>query len=195
MKEIVLVITTALISGLLATIVTILFQKKTEIHNKKLKIFEILMYGRYCISSEDNVKALNSIDVVFYNDTNVRKAYKNFLDETEKKLEQNPNIEDKHLILLEKISKVLKLKDIRWDEIKRYYYPSGLSEKIEEEITLRKVQLQNAFEKIEINNAQQSVNSNNEFSQELITEMIKNPESLNGFLELTKMFGTFEKKE
>ncbi len=189
MKDIILVIVTALISGLLATLITILFQKRTAKYNSKLKIFETLMSQRYLISTEESVKALNSIDVVFYKDSDVRKAYKEFLDETEKKPEFNPNVGDKYLRLLEEMSKVLKLDNIHWDEIKRYYYPAGLSEKLNEETALRKAQLMNALESANRPDQQENSSPNEQFSQEIITEMIKNPDSIEGIMKLAKMFG------
>lgn len=194
MGDVVLVIVTALISGLLATLITIWSQKRTEKYNNKLKIFEILMSQRYMISSEESVKALNSIDVVFYKDENVRKAYKEFLDETEKKIEFNPNIGDKQLRLLEEISKVLNLKDIHWDEIKRYYYPSGLSEKIHEETALRKAQLQTTMMSLS-QEEQQNTTSDEQFSQDMVAKLIENPDSIDGLMKLIDLFGSISSQE
>ena len=101
MGNVALVIITALISGLLATIITIWWQKRAQIFARKMRVFETLMAYRYMISSEESVKTLNSIDVIFYKDKAVRDAYKDFLNEASKKPELNPNIEDKHLKLLE----------------------------------------------------------------------------------------------
>ncbi len=65
MENIALVIITALISGLLATLVTIWWQRRAGIFASKMRIFETLMSYRYMISSEESVKALNSIDIIF----------------------------------------------------------------------------------------------------------------------------------
>src|SRR5699024_12377158 len=48
-------IVTALISGLLATVLTIFWQKKETLYNRKMKIFETLMSYRYMIASEESV--------------------------------------------------------------------------------------------------------------------------------------------
>lgn len=193
MENIFLVIVTALISGLLATVLTIFWQKKEALYNRKMKIFETLMSYRYMIASEESVHALNSIDVIFYKNLNVRRAYNEFLDETEKKPDMNPNIADKHLRLLEEIAKVLKLKDIRWDDIKHSYYPVGLSEKIQEENMLRKLQLQNAANSTKNNDNVQNTPSQEQFSQQsviqLLPELIKNPEVLKTLLEPGKQYG------
>ena len=190
MNNVVLVVITALISGLLATIVTIWWQRRSEIRNKKMKVFETLMTYRYMISSQESVNALNSIDVVFYKDKNVRKAFSDFLNETDKKPEFNPNIPDKHLKLLEEMSKSLGLKDIHWDDIKQSYYPSGLSEKIMEESLLRKMQIQSVSTELTQEQAPQNTPSNNQFNEQMVAQLLpallQNPESLKILIELGK---------
>ena len=190
MNNVVLVVITALISGLLATIVTIWWQRRSEIRNKKMKVFETLMTYRYMISSQESVNALNSIDVVFYKDKNVRKAFSDFLNETDKKPEFNPNIPDKHLKLLEEMSKSLGLKDIHWDDIKQSYYPSGLSEKIMEESLLRKMQIQSVSTELTQEQAPQNTPSNNQFNEQMVAQLLpallQNPESLKMLIELGK---------
>lgn len=190
MNNVVLVVITALISGLLATIVTIWWQRRSEIRNKKMKVFETLMTYRYMISSQESVNALNSIDVVFYKDKNVRKAFSDFLNETDKKPEFNPNIPDKHLKLLEEMSKTLGLKDIHWDDIKQSYYPSGLSEKIMEESLLRKMQIQSVSMELTQEQAPQNTPSNNQFNEQMVAQLLpallQNPESLKMLIELGK---------
>ena len=68
-----------------ATIVTIWWQNKSELRKNKMKILQTLMAYRYMIFSQECVDALNSIDVVFYKDTAVRKAYADLLQECAKK--------------------------------------------------------------------------------------------------------------
>ena len=188
MGNVALVIITALISGLLATIITIWWQKRAQIFARKMRVFETLMAYRYMISSEESVKTLNSIDVIFYKDKAVRDAYKDFLNEASKKPELNPNIEDKHLKLLEMMSKSLKLEGIHWDDIKLTYYPNGLSEKLQEETVLRKMQIQNAAATIQHSESQANTPSSNQFNQQLLAqilpELIRNPESLKSLIEI-----------
>ncbi len=193
MENIVLVITTALISGLLATLLTIWWQRHTEIFARKMRIFETLMSYRYMISSEESVKALNLIDIIFYKDKMVREAYKDFLNEANKRPELSPNIEDKHLKLLEVMSNSLNLGEIHWDDIKHTYYPNGLSEKLQEETILRKMQIQNAAEAIQHSEKQANTPSETQFNQQLLAqilpELIKNPDSLKSLVEISKDFG------
>lgn len=148
MENIVLVVVTALISGLLATIVTLVWQKKTAVYNRKMKIFETLMTYRVpgMIHFEDSVRALNSIDVAFYNDDNVRHAYSIFLDEAGKTQEMKPNLPDKHLRLLEVMAESLGLKKLRWDDIKRFYYPKGFEDMLRDNEILRKSFIMNNVE-------------------------------------------------
>lgn len=193
MDSIILVITTALISGLLATLITIWWQKRNATYKSKMKIFETLMSYRYMIVAEESVHALNSVDVVFYKDTSVRKAYSDFLNEADKKPELNPNIADKHLKLLEEMAKALKLKYIHWDDIKHSYYPNGLREKAQEEALLRKVQIQNAINVNEAQKQQQNTPTQDQFNQQLVIqllpELIKNPDGLKALMEFGERFG------
>ena len=148
------------------------------------------MAYRYMIFAQECVNALNSIDVVFYKDSAVRKAYSDFLQEAAKKPEFNPNIPDKHLKLLEEMSKSLGLKDIHWDDIKQSYYPSGLSEKIMEESLLRKMQIQSVSTELTQEQAPQNTPSNNQFNEQMVAQLLpallQNPESLKMLIELGK---------
>lgn len=193
MYDLILVIVTALISGLLATIVTIWWQKREVIHNNKMKIFETLMSYRYMIFAEQSVHALNSVDVVFYKNKNVRRAYSDFLTESEKQLENNPNIADKHLKLLEEMAKTLKLKDLHWNDIKHSYYPQGLQEKIQEENTLRKIQIQNSINLTDNQKQQKNTPAQELFNQQLVLqllpELLKNPDALTKMIELGNKYG------
>ena len=190
MENIALVVITALISGLLATIVTIWWQHRSELRRKKMDIFETLMSYRYMISNQESVNALNSIDIVFYKDEAVRKAYAAFLNETGKKPEFNPNTADKYLKLLEEMSKSLGLKDIHWDDIKQCYYPKKKKKKIQDEQMLRKVQIQNAMDAARQNAEQQNTPASNQFNEQLALQLLpvllKNPESLKMLMEFSK---------
>ena len=140
-ESVMLVLVTALISGLLGSVLTILWQKHYESRRLKLHIFETLMAYRYLIWSQESVNAINSVSVVFYKHKAVRTALKEFLDEASKLPDSNRSIEDKHLRLLEEIAKALGLKTINWEEIKHYYSPGGLMDTINEDSELRKLQI------------------------------------------------------
>lgn len=190
--NVIIVIITALISGLIATIITICWQRRTSIRNKKMTIFEILMAHRYRISTRECVHALNSVEVIFYKDKAVRNAYAIFLHEVDIK-DNAHKIQDAHLKLLEEMAKVLKLKNIHWDDIKHYYYPVGLAEQNREEEYLRKLQVQNALDTATRNN-QQNTNpdliSDQQMVFSVLPELMKNPESLKMILEYAQKHKT-----
>ena len=193
MDNVFLVIVTALISGLFATLVTIWWQGKAAVRKSKMKIFETLMAYRYMIVAEPSVHALNSIDVVFYKDENVRRAYSDFLNEAAKRPEMNPNTADKHLKLLEEMAKALNLKNIHWDDIKQEYCPNGLFEKLREEELLRKMQIQTAANALEVQKEQQNTPAQEQVNQQMILqilpELIKNPDGLKTLMEFGEKFG------
>ena len=80
------------------------------------------------------------------------------------------------------MSKSLNLGEIHWDDIKHTYYPNGLSEKLQEETILRKMQIQNAAAAIQHSGEQANTPSGAQFNQQLFAqifpELIRNPESL-----------------
>ena len=192
-----LVIITALVSGLCATLITLVWQHRTRVYSNKIDIFRTLMSYRYMISDERCVAALNSIDVVFYKDKEIREAYKGFWDETMKPVTSNQNgvILDKFLRLLEEMGKVLGLKDIHWDDIKRDYYPTGLSEKLDGERLLRQLQLKKAMEKNTGYNQQEMTTDVQIAVLNLITELSKNPESLKAVLSFAESYISETKKK
>lgn len=176
-----LIIVSSVLSGLLATLITLWVQRRTRKYDSKFKIFETLMSCRYNFLAEDNIKALNSIDVIFYEDEKVRTAFENFVKEALKTPDMSPDLHGKYLKLLEEIAIPLKLKNIRWDSINNAYCPNGLIDKITEEDALRKASLQNAVNVSTMNSAQQ--NNIDQHALELLQELFKNPESLKLLIE------------
>ncbi len=193
MDNVFFVIVTALISGLFATLVTIWWQGRAAVRKSKMKIFETLMAYRYMIVAEPSVHALNSIDVVFYKDENVRRAYSDFLNEAAKRPEMNPNTADKHLKLLEEMAKALNLKNIHWDDIKQAYCPNGLFERLREEELLRKMQIQTAANAMEVQKEQQNTPAQEQVNQQILLqilpELMKNPDGLKTLMEFVEKFG------
>lgn len=78
MKDIVTII--ALLVGPLAAVATQLwFERRRERQRQKLWVFHTLMANRRTVLNPDFVRALNSIDVVFYQNTGVRRRFKDLL--------------------------------------------------------------------------------------------------------------------
>lgn len=159
MKETILIIFTAFCSGIVATIITILWQKQNQLNKEKVKIFKTLMSKRYDIAAEESVEALNMIDVVFYNSEKVRSAWKDFNDATRlpESDAKEQTINDKHLRLLEVIARNIGYKKINWEDIKQFYYPVGLSNRKQDEAILRKLQIDAALS--QINETKENANS------------------------------------
>lgn len=183
-----LVIITALCSGLIATFVTIWWQKKAKIKNDKTKIFTTLMSKRYEISAEESVDALNMIDVVFYKSPKVRAAWKNFTDaaNAQESPTKTQTITDKHLRLLEVIAEDIGYQDIHWDDIKQYYYPVGLSTKKQDEAVLRKVQIDAALAQIKESQGHQNTaqtDSQTALNNQMLLKALENPD---GFMKLVE---------
>ena len=184
-----LVILTALISGLIATIITILWQQYNNKQERKREIFMVMIAKRYNVADIDNVEAMNKIDVVFYKSAKVRKAWDEFLTATEAPdtVSRNDLISEKHLKLLEKIAEDIGYKGVEWDDIKHYYNPVGLANKINEENQLRQLQIKAANAQLEV--PQQNDNgiqrdSNEELAAKVMIEAMKNPDSLKELLKL-----------
>jgi hypothetical protein len=78
MKDAVTII--ALLVGPLAAVVTQLwFESRRERRRQKLWVFHTLMSNRRTVLNPDFVRALNSIDVVFYRNSTVRNRFKDLL--------------------------------------------------------------------------------------------------------------------
>jgi len=198
MANTIIVVLTALCSGLIATLVTIWWQKQNAQKAEKVRIFTVLMSKRYNIIAEECVDALNMIDIVFYSDKKVRTAWKEFHDATN--MPEQPMrgqiINDKHLKLLEVMAEAIGYKDIRWEEIKRSYFPQGLSDKNEQEAVLRGVQIQVALEQIKEkheSNASAQVNNEEMLKTQMVLSALENPDKFLKFIEAAEKAQNFGK--
>ena len=183
------ILISAVLSGIFATMVTLWWQNKNQIRQEKVRIFTTLMAKRYDITAEDCVQALNMIDVVFYKDEKVRGAWRDFKNATDMPdTEAKPQvIIDKRLKMLEVMADSIGYKNIRWDDIKEYYYPKGLSDSKRDEAVLRRVQIDAAIAQIEKkkhNTAQ--VDSKEEFSNQMLIKALENPDGLLKFFEVAE---------
>lgn len=194
MSETALIIITALCSGLIATFVTIWWQRKNQQRAEKVQIFTVLMSKRYDIAAEENVEALNMIDIVFYSSKKVRMAWKEFIDATSLPESQSKaqTISDKHLRLLEVIAEDIGYKGIRWEDIKHYYYPKGLSEKQQQEAILRKVQIDAGIaqiNKVKEQGSTSQVDAQTQLNNQMLLKAMENPDAL------LKLFEVAEKAQ
>lgn len=185
------IILSMVLSGVVATCITIIYQKIEQVYNTKRTVFLTAVSYRYQVAEEDNVKALNSIDVVFYRDTNVRRAWKEYLDAANKP-NNGENINDKYIRLLEEMAKACGYNKIKWDDLKRLYYPVGLSDKKLEAETLRKLQIKAAEMSVAGNsgdqkNTPQKQQITNQQVLEILPQLLAHPESLGKLIELANL--------
>lgn len=186
------ILISAVLSGIFATVVTLWWQNKLRIRQEKVHIFTTLMSKRYDITSEDCVEALNMIDVVFYKDTKVRTAWREFKAATDmpESDAKSQIIADKHLKMLEVMAESIGYKNIRWDDIKQYYYPVGLSDRKRDETILRRVQIDAALSQIKKEDAHhgnaERVDPADEMKQQLTMRMLNDPDGLLKLLEFVE---------
>lgn len=191
MENIITILTSALLSGAFTTIIMLWWQQRSQKRQAKVHIFTTLMSKRYDLAAEESVEALNMIDVVFYKDEKVRTAWIEFknateLPETESKSQM---IIDKHLRMLEVMAENIGYKKICWENIKRYYYPIGLSDRKRDEAILRRVQIDAGIAQIkreEEHKESAQVDPQAYIKNQLIFKAIENPESLVKLLEVAE---------
>ena len=188
MENIATLLISTILSGAFATIITLWWQNKSQIKQEKTRIFTILMAKRYEISAEESVEALNMIDVVFYKDSKVRAAWREFKNATEMPDSEikSQTITDKHLKLLEMMAENIGYVEIHWDDIKQFYYPVGLSDKKRDETILRRVQIDSAkaqLKKQQEHTESAQVDPQTDLKNQMLLKAIDNPES---FLKLVE---------
>ena len=131
------------------------------------------------------------IDVIFYQSEKVRTAWKSFLETTNQpdSPTKNQAINDKHLKLLEVIAEDIGYKKIRWDDIKQYYYPIGLSNLRQDEAVLRRVQIDAGLAQINETKNHEEVSqakANSQMATQVLIEAMRNPDSLMKLMEVAE---------
>lgn len=119
-----------IIIPILAVIIAQYLQNRSEKRKDKMQIFKVLMTSRIYGWTPESVHCLNLIDVVFSDDKEVRKAWKDLYDKycvenpTETELKK---IKDAQYKLLETIAHSLGYKNkITWETIQNPYIPNGI---------------------------------------------------------------------
>ena len=124
-----------IIAVIIAPIVAVILgQKLQDRHEKrkdKMELFKALMMSRNVWTFE-SVRALNILDIVYSDDSNVRAAWKTYYDKlcvdnpTDSELKK---IQDAQYELLETMAQSLGYKDtITWKTIQKPYVPKGMIE-------------------------------------------------------------------
>ena len=134
----------SIISGLLGVLLTLVVQRVVCIQEQKVFVFRTLLANRHQITSDESVKALNMIDVVFYQHKDVRKRFEEFIEASNKKPVDGNLIITKYLRLVESVGVAVGMNDIDWERINYCYYnPIALAERTQENDLLRKARLRN----------------------------------------------------
>lgn len=162
MNQTTITIVAALLSGIIATIITLFWQNRAKKIDSRREIFNTLMAYRFEIANKESVIALNCVPAIFYDCPKVQDTWRTFLDIASKTPFIPQELTDAHIQLLEEIAKALRHRNIKWKDIKRNYFPNGLISELDDERNLRKAQLKVALRNMEESGAQAiPININN----------------------------------
>ena len=103
---------------------------------------------------------------------------------------------DKHLKLLEEIAKDIGYKKIQWDNIKDYYYPTGLATKKQNEAFLTKVQIDAGLAQIDKSSDDENtaqIDKKDELANKLLFEAMENPDKLLKLMKVAEKAQKFNK--
>ncbi len=143
----------AIILGpILAVIITLAYQKFKEKRDAKMRLFLTLMAHRksYPISY-DWVQALNLIDVVFANHSQVVKLWHEYYDYLHEETKKFTKRDHKYLELLSEMARCLNYKNLQQTDIDKFYTPiahgdqAALNYKVQTEL-LRVLENTGAFQ-------------------------------------------------
>lgn len=120
-----------LLSPVVAVLVTVYLQTRKEKRQQKLWIFNTLIATRHSPIVDENVRALNMIDVVFHDSTRVRKLWHEYFDMLGNEGLNNPSgwgqRQKKNLEMITEMAKVVGYGTaITHLDVDRVYYPVGL---------------------------------------------------------------------
>lgn len=68
------------ISPIAAVLISIFIQDRKEMRQRKFQIFLTLISTRHNVANEDQVRAYNSIDILFHDSQSVRKNWRDYLE-------------------------------------------------------------------------------------------------------------------
>lgn len=120
-----------LFSPVVAVLVTVYLQSRREKRNQKLWIFNTLIATRHSPIIDENVRALNMIDVVFHDSQRVRDLWHEYFNMLGNEGLNNPQgwtqRQKKNLEMITEMAKGLGYgKAITHLDVDRVYYPVGL---------------------------------------------------------------------
>ena len=136
-----------LLSPVIAVCVSIAIQNRKEKRQQRLFIFSSLMSTRHLVVSDEIVRALNMIDVVFCDKKKIRDLWKAYYDMLSNAGLNNPEgwrqRDIKRVELITEMAKEVGLgKEVTFADVNRVYMPTGLIEDIERKKEIERLQLQ-----------------------------------------------------
>lgn len=136
-------IVAVLLSPIIAILISQFNEKKRDDKSSKLNLFmQLMMFRQGLPISEELVKALNLIDVIFHHHPSVTNHWHDYLDMVSMK-DRNFEIErKKYLDLLFEIAKSIGYINLKQTDIDRCYFPVGLGNQKDLTDALQKEQLQ-----------------------------------------------------
>lgn len=130
-----------LLSPVIAVLITVYLQNRREKRNQKVWIFNTLIATRHSPIVEENVRALNMIDVVFHDCPKVRQLWREYFDMLGNQGLNNQlgwaQRQKKNLEMITEMAKVLGYGEaITHLDVDRVYYPVGLGAQTQKSIEI-----------------------------------------------------------
>lgn len=121
------------VSPVIAVLVSVWLQDRKERRAQKLMILGALIGTRHNPVSDETVRALNLIDVVFHDNAKIRQLWREYFDMLSNQGLENPagwaQRQKKNLEMITEMAKALGYKKtITHLDVDRVYYPVGLGE-------------------------------------------------------------------
>jgi hypothetical protein len=137
----VLTIVAIALSPLIAVLVTVWLARSKETRDHKLNLLGTLIGSRHAPTGDDTIRALNLIDVVFYNAPRVRALWHEYFGMLNNAGLNNPlgiaQRQKKNLEMITEMAKVLGYGDaITHLDVDRVYYPIALEERARRDATI-----------------------------------------------------------
>ena len=135
-----------IIIPIIAVVIGHHLQNRSKRRDDKMEIFKTLMISRTVGWTNESVRALNIIEVVFSDNKSVLKQWKIYYD---KLCVENPTetdikkIQNERYKLIETIAKALGYKNkITWETIQNPYIPKGMTDLMEQQQKYQNYQLE-----------------------------------------------------
>lgn len=135
-------IVAVLLSPVIAVLVTMYLQNKSDKKKEKIAIIKALLSTGHYLYSDEIIRSYNLIDIVFKDDTDVREKWKVYYESLCNESLQYQIRLDKKLDLILAMCNAVNYKGITAQDIQRVYVPKGFAEDGEKQRQYADMQLQ-----------------------------------------------------